>query len=345
MKIGIISSAMPLVPGGGRFIGDWLQEKLVERGHAVEIVYIPYADELDLILPQMAAFRLIKLDDYFERVITLRPPAHMVRHPRKVVWFIHHLRMFYDLWGTKYCPVPDDASGRALRAAIIAADNAALGEAHRVFTNSRVVGDRMQHFNGLDSEILYPPVLRPELFQAGEYGAEIVSVCRMEHHKRQHLLIEAIAHTSTEVQLRLCGTSMNAAYVDELRATAASLAVANRVVFENRWISEAEKAERLSHALASAYVPYDEDSYGYPTIEAAHAGRCTVTVTDSGGVSEFVTDEVTGIVTPPEPAALGAAFDRLYEDRRLARRLGEAATKRIASLGIDWDTVVAKLLT
>ena len=59
---------------------------------------------------------------------------------------------------------------------------------------------------------------------------------------------------------------------------------------------------------------------------------------------EFVTDEVTGIVTAPEPAALGAAFDRLYADRRLARRLGEAAAERIATLGIDWDTVVAKLL-
>jgi glycosyltransferase involved in cell wall biosynthesis len=344
MKIGIISSALPLVRGGGRFIGDWLQEKLVERGHAVEIVYIPYTDELDLILPQMAAFRLIKLDDYFDRVITLRPPAHIVRHPRKVVWFIHHLRMFYDLWGTQYCPVPDDASGRALRAAIIAADNAALGEAHRIFTNSRVVGDRMRHFNGLDSEILYPPVLRPEIFQAGEYGTEIVSVCRMEHHKRQHLLIEAMAHTRTQVQLRLCGTSMNAAYVNGLRATAASLGVADRVIIEDRWISEAEKADRLACALASAYVPYDEDSYGYPTIEAAHAGRCTVTVTDSGGVSEFVTDEATGIVTAPEPAALGAAFDRLYTDRGLARDLGEAAAERIATLGIDWDTVMSKLL-
>ena len=67
MKIGIISSGVPFVQGGYRFIVDWLREKLVERGHAAEIVYIPYTDELDLILPQMAAFRLIKLDDYFER--------------------------------------------------------------------------------------------------------------------------------------------------------------------------------------------------------------------------------------------------------------------------------------
>src|SRR3984957_18343994 len=252
MKIGIISSAVPLVLGGGRLIVDWLHEKLVERGHAAEVVYIPYTDELDLILPQMAAFRLIKLEDYFERVITLRPPAHMVRHPCKVVWFIHHLRMFYDLWGTQYCPVQDDASGLALRAAIIAADNAALSEAHRVFTNSRVVGDRMRHFNGLDSEILYPPVLRPEMYKAGEYGSEIVSVCRMEHHKRQHLLVEAMAHTRTQVRLRLCGASLSPGYVDDLRATARRVGAEGKIAFEATWITEQQKADRLRNALASA---------------------------------------------------------------------------------------------
>ena len=339
-----MSSAVPLVRGGGRFIVDWLYEKLVERGHAVEIVYIPYTDELDHILPQMASIRLMKLDDYFERVITLRPPAHMVRHPRKVVWFIHHIRIFYDLWQTRYCPVRDDAAGRAMRAAIISADNVALGEAYKVFTNSRVVSDRMRQFNKLDSEVLYPPVLRPELFRSGEYGPEIVSVCRFEHHKRQHLLVEAMAHTRTPVRLRLCGTSLDPAYLPGLRDTVRRLGIADRVTIENRWISEDEKVDRLEHALASAYLPYDEDSYGYPTIEAAHARRCTVTTTDSGGVPEFVEDGVTGMVVDPDPAAVGRAFDRLYGDRALARSLGEHAGERVAEMGIDWDSVIARLL-
>jgi glycosyltransferase involved in cell wall biosynthesis len=344
MKIGLISTAVPLVQGGGRFIVDWLHEKLMERGHLSEVVYIPYTDELNHILPQMASIRLMKLDDYFERVITIRPPAHMVRHPRKAVWFIHHLRIFYDLWQTVYCPVRDDAAGRAMRSAIMAADNVALREAHKVFTNSTVVGDRMRHFNKLESEVLYPPILRPEMFRAGEYGDEIVSVCRMEQHKRQHLMLEAMAHTRTPVRLRLCGTSMNPAYCAGLRDTAGQLGVAARVTFEERWITEQEKADRLENALASAYLPFDEDSYGYPTIEAAHARRCTVTVSDSGGVREFVTDGVTGFITEPHPAAVAHAFDRLYADRALARRLGERAGERVAEMGIDWDTVVARLL-
>ncbi len=344
MRIGLISTAMPLVQSGARFIVDWLHEKLVERGHTAEIVYIPSTEEPDQILPQMAAFRLIKLDAYFDRIITFRPPAHMVRHPHKVLWFIHHLRVFYDLWDTQYRPVNDDPSGRALRAAVIAADNAAFDEAHRIFANSRVVSTRISQFNGYESEVLYPPVLRPELFRAGDYGDEIVSVCRMEHHKRPHLLVAAMAHTRTAVRLRLCGASMNPTYVESLRTDAARLDVADRVTIENRWISEAEKIDRLEHALASAYVPYDEDSYGYPTIEAAHARRCTVTVTDSGGVPEFVTDGATGLVAEPTPESIAAAFDRLYADRVLARRLGGHAAEQMARLGIDWDSVIGKLL-
>jgi glycosyltransferase involved in cell wall biosynthesis len=345
MRIGLVSSAVPLVGGGARFIVDWLREKLEEHGHQVETVYVP-SNETDpeTVLPQMAAFRMMRLGDYFERVVTFRPPSHVVRHPRKVVWFIHHFRMFYDMWDTPYRPVPDRAPQRALRDAVIRADTAALREAHRVFTNSRVVGDRLRRFNGVDSEVLYPPVLRPELFVAGDHGEEIVCVCRVEGHKRQRLLVEAMRHTRTPVRLRLCGVGTNPAYMESLRRIAAEGGAAGRVVVEDRWITEEEKAARLEHALASAYVPFDEDSYGYPTIEAAHARRPTVTATDSGGVAEFVEDGVTGLVAAPEPQALAEAFDRLHADRALARRLGANAAERVSALGIEWGTVVEKLL-
>ena len=63
-----------------------------------------------------------------------------------------------------------------------------------------------------------------------------------------------------------------------------------------------------------------------------------------GGVSEFVQDGVTGLMTEPDPAALAETFDRLHADRTLAARLGAAAGAHVAELGIDWDVVVEKLL-
>jgi len=344
MRIGLVSSAVPLIRGGGRFIVDWLAAELRRRGHEVEVIFIPTADDPETLLVQMAALQAMEFGDAFDRVITFRPPAHVIRHPNKVCWFIHHVRVFYDLWDTRYRPVPDNAHFRALRATLMEADTAALKEARLLFSNSQVVADRVDRYNGLKAEVLYPPVFEPERFRSGGYGEEIVSVCRLEHHKRQHLLIEALSMTRTPVRLRLCGASFGDDYVASLQETARRLDLEDRVVIDARWIEEEEKVAALETALASAYAPLDEDSYGYPTLEAAHARRCTITVSDSGGVPEFVQDGVNGVVVAPEPEALAEAFDRLYADRALAARLGAAAHDRIGALGVDWDTVVSRLL-
>lgn len=344
-RIGLISSAVPMISGGYRFIVEWLEEKLRERGHLVETIYIPSADEPETLLTQMAAFRMMDLDSYFDRVITFRPPAHMVRHRRKVCWFIHHIRVFYDLWEkTDYHGMPDNAQYRALRDTIRAADTAALQDAYLLFTNSRVVAERLDSFNGLKGEVLYPPLSNPGLFTRGTHGDEIVCICRMEGHKRQHILVEAMRFTRSAVRLRLCGLSANAAYHQRLLDIIDDNGLQDRVTIEHRWITEEEKAARLATSLAAAYVPFDEDSYGYPTLEAAHAGRCTVTLRDGGGVAEFIDDGRNGLIAEPTPESVAVAFDRLFENRSETIAMGEAAERRVAELGIDWDTVIARLL-
>src|SRR5688572_17064910 len=156
-RIGLISSAVPLVFGGGRFIVDWLEAHLRNEGHEVESILIPTVDDPNSILEQMTAFRLLELDRHFDTVITFRPPSHLVRHRRKVCWFIHHIRVFYDLWDTEYNGLPITAQTRALRDSIHRFDTIALSEAHHLFANSRIVADRVRTFNGLHPQILYPP--------------------------------------------------------------------------------------------------------------------------------------------------------------------------------------------
>ena len=75
MKIGLVSSAVPLINGGYRFIVEWLAEQLVARGHEVEVMYIPSTDDLDQILPQMIAFRTIKLRRLFRSCDHLSAPG------------------------------------------------------------------------------------------------------------------------------------------------------------------------------------------------------------------------------------------------------------------------------
>ena len=109
------------------------------------------------------------------------------------------------------------------------------------------------------------------------------------------------------------------------------------------WISEEQKRELFANALACAYVPFDEDSYGYVSLEAYHSRKPVITCVDSGGTLELVEDGVTGLVVEPEPASLAEAMDRLAADRGLARRLGEAGFERMGELRISWDHVVERL--
>lgn len=343
MKIALCSSFVPFVNGGYRNIVEWLEIVLREAGHEVERIYLPEVDAPDLLFKQMAAFRFIDLEAA-DRIICFRPQSHLIAHRHKIVWFIHHLRGFYDLWDSPYRGFPDDTHHRGIRDALWAADTAALGEAKQVFSNSQVVSDRLQRYNGIQSETLFPPVFRPERFHHRAMNDEIVCICRLEHHKRQHLLIEALRYCNSPVKLKLCGLSSSTDYPAGLRQLALDQGVAGRVVIDHRWIGEDEKADLLADCLAAAYLPVDEDSYGYPTLEAAHASKPLLTTTDAGGTLEFVLHEINGLVTLPQPQALALAMDRLYEDREEAQRMGRSANARIEELNIGWSHVLERLL-
>lgn len=226
------------------------------------------------------------------------------------------------------------------------ADSVAFAEARKIYCNSRVVADRLARFNRVRAEVLYPPVHRPERYRTGPMGDYLVYVSRMTHHKRQWLAVEALRHTQTPVRLVLVGRADpgEEPYVAELRMLVQRYRLSDRVVLIDRWISEEEKITLFADCLAAVYMPLDEDSYGYPSLEAHHAGKPVLTTTDAGGTLELILDGVNGIVMPSDPEAIAQAMDRLYTDRSMAQRMGEAGRMRIAELGISWERVVEKLL-
>lgn len=343
MKIGVVSSFVPHVDGGYRMFVNQLVPELERRGHRVETIWLPFSGNPDTMFAEMAGFRMMDLDPIFDMVICCRPPAHVVKHRRKVVWFIHHERIFYDLWDSEYNQLPKSLYWNSFRDHLMRADTKTLKEAHALFSNSKVVADRLKTFNGLDADVLYPPLAEVDQFESRKYGDELLFVCRVEGHKRQHLAIEAMAHTATPVRLRIAGLSQNDQYPTTLGEMIERHGLQDRVTLDNRWISEGEKRYLLSNALASIYVPLDEDSYGYPTLEAAASARATITTSDAGGVIEFVEDGSSGLVAKPEPEALAKAFDRVWGDRKLAEKLGKGAKRRMDTLKIQWDHVVTRL--
>ena len=346
MKILIATSVTPFVEGGATYIVDSLSQHLQARSHEVEVLRFPVSEKYPELLDQLLAFRLLDLTQHGDRLIAIRTPAHLLKHPHKVVWFIHHYRCAYDLWGTKYQGIPDTPEGVAYRDAIIAADNVGLREAAALFSNSTVVRDRLKKFNGLDAEVLYPPLSDPQRFHSEGTGDYLLYFARITHHKRQWLAVESLRYTDTPVRLVIagCPDPGEEPYVDDLRRAIEKYGLSRRVTLISEWVHEAEKVDLFARCLGVLYFPFDEDSYGYASLEAHASRKPVLTTTDSGGTVELVVNGRNGFVTPADPELIGHAMDQLYQDQDLARRMGEAGAERVDELGIHWDRVMARLL-
>jgi glycosyltransferase involved in cell wall biosynthesis len=344
MKVLIASTVVPGVRGGGTTIVDSLDRALRAREHEVDVLRFPFHSDPYSMFEQMLALRLHHVSESGDRLIAIRTPSYLVRHPAKVLWFIHHHRGAYDLWGTPYGDMPDTPVGRSIRDGIRAADATAFDEARAIFANSRVVSDRLRTYNGREAEVLYPPLDRPEDFSCDSYGDHIVYVSRLAAHKRQALTIAAMQFTKTPVRLVIAGPPDSEPDADRIRDLTTSLGVDDRVELRIGWLPEHEKAHLFATCLATVYCPYDEDSYGYPSLEAHQSCKAVVSTTDAGGVSELVTDGHNGFLVEPNPRALAAKFDELFEDRALAEKMGNAGRSRMSELGISWDAVIDRLL-
>lgn len=335
---------VPFIRGGDRSIVGWTAEAMREHGHEVEEIYVPFWDEPGELMAQMAGLRAMPLKG-FDRVVTVRWPAHVVKHENKVCWFIHHYRALFDLWDSPYRNVPDDPAGRGLRECLRFADSRALGESRRVFSNSLIVRDRLREFNGVEATPLFPPLGGDiSRFRSGEFGDYLLYPSRITTPKRQLLAVEALKYTDTPVRLVLMGRSENAPYSARIRAQIDAEGLGDRVSVSADWVPEEDKVNSLAGCLGVVYIPLDEDSYGYPSLEAALARKPIISAVDSGGALEFVVDSRSGLVCEPTPRALAAAFDRLWSDRDAARALGDGARRRLDELRISWDTVVGSLL-
>lgn len=347
MKVIIATSVFPFVEGGATFIVDWLGQELKKRKHDVEIFELPFSGKYPEITDHLLAFRLIDLTGFGDVLISVRSPSHLLRHHNKKVWFIHHYRGAYDFWGTEFQSLPNTPAGSACREAIVAADNLGLSEAAQVFSNSKVVRDRLKTFNGIDAEVLYPPLLSPERFYCGSFEDYILYFGRLTRHKRQWLALEALRHTKTPVKLAIAGRPDPGedSYLLDLREMAAKYRLTDRVSFFGDWITEEKKLDLFAGSLAVAYFPLDEDSYGYVSLEAHAARKAVLTTTDAGGINELILHGENGLVTPPDPEMIGAAMDRLYQMRQETVRMGEAGNRRINELGISWDRVCQRLLS
>lgn len=343
MKIIIASTVVPFIYGGGVFIVDWLKTKLREYGHTVEVFKIPFYSYYPKMMNQMLALRLFDLTNSCDRLITIRTPSYLLRHPNKVLWFIHHHRGAYDLWNTKYQDLPDNDTGQSIRSVLIKADNLAFKEAKKIYTNSKLVSKRLKKYNGFDSEVLYPPLMNSEKYYCEDYQDYIFYPSRITQHKRQYLAIEAMQYVKSNAKLVIAGKPDVEDYIQVLQELIKKYGVEKKVKLISRWISQEEKQKIFAHSLASLYIPYLEDSYGYVSLESFYSRKAVITCTDSGGTLELIKNMTNGFIVKPEAKSIAKIIDRLFFEKKLAKSLGEEGLNTINNMDISWQNVVTKL--
>ena len=342
MKVVVATTIVPFVKGGARVLVDGLTQALEARGHDVDELLFPFWDDPDEMVEQMLALRLVDVSHEADLLICLRTPSYLLQHPNKVVWFLHHHRPAYDLVDSPFdLATPPERPD--VRAAIHESDRLGLGEARRVFAVSRTVAERLRSYNGLASEVLYPPLEGVDGYRCDDYGDVVFLPSRIAPVKRQALAIEAMAHVRSPVRLVVTGAPDLPEHVEPLRELVARHGLGDRVEIVAEWISDERKRELYAQCLAVVFPPYGEDGYGYVAGEAFAAAKPVVTCTDSGGPLELVEDGVTGRIVDPEPEALAAAIDELAGDRAETQRLGESGREFLRSFDGGWDRIVEEL--
>ncbi|MEO6457296.1 MAG: glycosyltransferase family 4 protein [Chloroflexia bacterium] len=341
MRIAICTAQVPFIHGGNEVLVEGLRDALMARGHKVAVIALPYKwYPRPQLFSSALAWRMLDITETdgqsIDMAICTKWPSYVVKHPCKVTWLVHQFRQAYDWFGTPlsdFTNSPEDVQARRL---LVDMDRRALSESRKIFTISRNVASRLRRFNGLEGEILYPPVRTGLSLKPGPYGDYILSISRLDAAKRVNLLLDALA-LAPGARSVIAGAGPDA---DALKHHASKLGLSARVEFAG-FISDDEASRLYSGARAVYYAPVDED-YGYGAVESLQAARPVITTDDSGGVLEFVEDGVTGLVTSPDPQAISRSITRLLSDADEAQRLGSVGHQSVKD--ITWDHVVDTLL-
>ncbi|HEX9302827.1 MAG TPA: glycosyltransferase [Thermoanaerobaculia bacterium] len=332
MKIALVVVVQPTRRGGAEILFAGLERALSEAGHAVERIPVACDEStFEGILAGYDAARALDLDR-FDLVVSTKAPSFNVRHSRHVVYLLHTVRVFYDLFDSWTDGSP---GSRAQRDRIRELDFDALSAVsdHRRFAIGQEVASRLRDTLGLTARVLHPALPDADRFHQGPFEHFLHSG-RLHPWKRADLVLEAYRSLSTDVPLLVTGTGEAQ---ESLRRQAAG---DDRIQFLGD-VPREDLYDLYSRALAVPFVPLRED-YGYVAVEAMLSGKPVITASDSGEPARLVEHEKTGLIVEPRADAIAAALGRFLRAPAEAKRMGSEG--RLRASGIRWGPVVEQLL-
>ena len=341
--LAVVTSSPPGADGGHMSIARALVTAANESGHTAHLVVTPDYGFGRQTASYWAAWRTNVQEiggSKTDQVITFRHPSYAVRHYAHVCWLNHTMREYYDLWPRFSASLsPQNLVKESIRRTLThAADSWFLSaNVTRIVAQSRTIQQRIKTDFGLGADVLWPPP-PPRAYRCEQYGDYIFAPSRLTPLKRLDLLVRALAEPpALGVRAVIAGKGEERVALEQL---AVQLRVASRVTFIGHAHDETF-VDHLARCRAVSFTPFAED-YGLVTVEAFASRKAVISCADSGGPTELVRHNETGIVCEPTPIALATALARVSEDATLAETLGAAAAAQAATM--TWPAAVKKLV-
>jgi glycosyltransferase involved in cell wall biosynthesis len=382
MKIAIVApNPVPFGIGGAENLWWGLLHEINQHtSHKADLIKLPSREAgLWELISSYKQFFYLDLS-HFDLVISGKYPAWMVQHKEHTCYMLHRLRGLYDTY--QFMGLPDvcetqhtevlgflkfirrttptaqilpelfarldilgaDSSisedifkfpGAFSKEVIHFLDDAGLAQnaVKKYAAISSTVAKRQDYFPpSARVDVIYPPSnLRGFYCGSDEY---FFTVSRLDGPKRIAMLIEAMQLVESNIKLKIAGTGPDE---DALMR----LANGNPRIEFLGFVNDCEVIDLYANALAVPYIPYDED-YGLVTIEAMMSEKPVLTVSDSGGPTEFVRNGENGFCVSPTIDALAERLDFLCNHRSECRQMGRNGKKMVSD--ITWENTVSSLL-
>ncbi|MBN2136039.1 MAG: glycosyltransferase family 4 protein [Acidobacteria bacterium] len=339
--IAICSVKIPFLTGGAEILSHELLLQLKKRGFNADLIEIPFGWwPPEIIIPNLAAWRMIEFTKPdgkpVDLVVTTKFPSYLIRHPNKVCWLYHQMRELYetDLDAADF--LSGGINDSRLREHLIKLDKTALEEHRDIYTISKNVSTRLQKYNGIHSNTLYPPPKHLGKYQNEDYGDYILTVGRLEKWKRTDLLLNALAVSGEDIKINIIGIGPEE---QNLKKLSKELGIENNVNFAGK-VTDDELIRYYAKAKAVFFAPKSED-YGFITIEAFISSRPVITTNDSGGPTEFVIDKENGFICQPNPKSVAQAISAIKKQNLKA--MGTSGYDKVKD--ISWDNIIENLIT
>lgn len=335
MRIAVVTVRPPdkAAYGGAERLFDALVESLRGIGHDAVEVTVP-VDESHFGGIQRGYLACYDKDlSSFDMVVSTKAPTWLVRHPRHVCYLVHTMRVFYDMFEQTF-PHPTQELLRQ-REIVQALDTGALSppRCRAVFSIGSEVSARLQKWNGIEANVLHPP-LWADCFRDDGSGDYFFLPGRLHRWKRVELVIDAMKLLDRNVRLVIAGSG------EEETALRQRAADDPRIEFLGA-VSDERIVDLYAGALAIPFVPLRED-YGYVTLEAFASGKPVLTCHDSGEAAAIVRHGENGFVVDANAESLAQALLILVDDRALASRFGSAGRSMVREL--SWARIARTLV-